>query len=1385
MLSPSSPVPEAALAGTPPRSLPRWWRRAQRLARAAGLALLLLWAVLLAAWLALRWAILPHIDEWRPSVERVASRSLGLKVGLGAIRVQTAGWTPTFELHDLRVYDRDGLEALQVQRVQAALSPRALLAAALRFEQIVIDGARLQARRDVQGRWHFAGQAWEGDFDAADARARDWLLRQGEFVVRHAELHWIDERAGTAPLTLRDLQFVLRNGLRSHALRLDATPPPHWGQRFSLRARFTQPLLARPGELQRWSGTLFADFPQVDAAALRRQLSLPFDPAEGDGALRAWIDIVDGSVRKATADFALRAVTLQLAPTSQPSQPSQPLQPLQPSQPLRLQQLLGRVALARDASGIELRLRQLAAAAPADRAAPPWSIGDVRLSWQQAQDLHQRWTRDTPVTGGEFSADALDLRSLGPLIDALPADAALRERLAGLAPSGHADKLRLRWSGAPQQPDSYRIDAKLRDLTLRAGVSSQPGVPARPGVHAAQIELSATERGGDARVSMRAGALVLPGVWDEPELPLDQLDATLAWQIARRGGDRGSHAAAPGDIGDIELRVSKLSFANADLRGEASAIWRSGAHPGHGRGEHLPGRLELDARLQQVRADRVARYLPLGIAPTAREHVRDAVRAGTVRSASFKVHGDLARFPFRSARDGEFRAVLQLHDVNYAFLGAPWPPVEHASGELEFNRLAMQLRRVQGRLWGYELRGVQGGIADLAADTPVLKLQAQGHGPAADVLRLAQLAPLGPGMGPMLEPVRASGPSTLSLALQLPLAGPQPLTLQGALQLDGTELRVHPDVPPLLDARGSLLVESDTLRLRALHARWLGGEASVDGSIKAAGSLRLNLSGTASAEGLRQWPALAEAAAPLRGQAAWRGTLGADGAGMDLLLQSNLAGMALDLPPPLAKAAAAVLPLRLQLTPLADAAPPDSRREQLQFELGEVLKLQLERERSAAPGGAARVLRASAAVHDTLPALPAAGLQASLNLARVDLDAWRALAARAGTAAGADLLALPGPQQIRLRADELRVDGHAWTRLQATLSQERGGGDTLWRSHVESDQLAGDIEYRVPSADPQAAVLKARLQRLWLPRAPAAAGDGVLGKAQPRLPGLDIVVDDFEWRAHKLGRLQLAAANRALPGAAGLREWQLDRLELDSPDAQLRASARWAASGARRTALDFKLQLHDGGAFAERLGMAGALRGGSGQIDGQLSWAGSPLAPEVTSLDGQLRLELGAGQFLQADPGGARLLGVLSLQALPRRLSLDFRDLFQEGFVFDSVDGDIRVAQGIAHTDNLRLRGMQATVLLNGRADLRRETQDLHVHVVPNFDAAGAALATMAINPVVGLGTLFAQWALREPLIAANTRELHITGSWAEPSVQRIERADRGNAAPADRRPPG
>ena len=131
-------------------------------------------------------------------------------------------------------------------------------------------------------------------------------------------------------------------------------------------------------------------------------------------------------------------------------------------------------------------------------------------------------------------------------------------------------------------------------------------------------------------------------------------------------------------------------------------------------------------------------------------------------------------------------------------------------------------------------------------------------------------------------------------------------------------------------------------------------------------------------------------------------------------------------------------------------------------------------------------------------------------------------------------------------------------------------------------------------------------------------------------------------------------------------------------------------------------------------------------------------------MTGDVKVRFSQGQFLKVDPGAAKLLGVLSLQSLPRRLALDFRDLFQEGFAFDAIDGDLQIQQGVASTRNLRMRGVQAVVLMEGQANLGQETQDLQVYVVPDVNAGAASLAYAAINPVVGLGTFVAQMLLRK-----------------------------------------
>jgi uncharacterized protein YhdP len=217
----------------------------------------------------------------------------------------------------------------------------------------------------------------------------------------------------------------------------------------------------------------------------------------------------------------------------------------------------------------------------------------------------------------------------------------------------------------------------------------------------------------------------------------------------------------------------------------------------------------------------------------------------------------------------------------------------------------------------------------------------------------------------------------------------------------------------------------------------------------------------------------------------------------------------------------------------------------------------------------------------------------------------------------------------------------------------------------------------------------------------------------------------------------------------------------------------------RRTAIDFKLDVNDAGALLSRLGKKDVLRRGRGRLEGTVEWRGSPFSHDYPSLGGELHLDLAKGQFLKAEPGLAKLLGVLSLQALPRRLTLNFRDVFSEGFAFDFIRGDAKISAGTASTNNLQMKGVNAAALMSGSANIARETQDLNVVVVPELDAGTAALVATAINPAIGLGTFLAQMVLRRPLISATTQEFQIDGTWADPKVTKVPRRLVPTATPS------
>ncbi|KAK6024198.1 hypothetical protein OSTOST_09996, partial [Ostertagia ostertagi] len=322
----------------------------------------------------------------------------------------------------------------------------------------------------------------------------------------------------------------------------------------------------------------------------------------------------------------------------------------------------------------------------------------------------------------------------------------------------------------------------------------------------------------------------------------------------------------------------------------------------------------------------------------------------------------------------------------------------------------------------------------------------------------------------------------------------------------------------------------------------------------------------------------------------------------ELSVSSNLQGLALDLPAPGRKEADAVLPLRLLM------APTGAGRDELRLEVGNgpvpLLQAQLQRDVS---GASSQVLRGTLAVQDKLPALPASGVLLQVNVAALDLDAWQQrLGGLAGNGpangAEADDAGLL-PSQIALRSQALKIGGRQLGRASAMVARDGAN----WRINIDAEQIAGRIDLKGVRGS-QIDAVQARLAKLSLPRQEVESVTELIdpGKADTGngpLPSLDIQVDDFELRGKRLGRLEVLAQ---APAAA--RDWKLQKLELQSPEATLHASGRWGgeAAAARRTQLDWKLDIADAGKLLERLGQGQVLRGGKGMLSGQVGWDGSP-----------------------------------------------------------------------------------------------------------------------------------------------------------------------------------
>ncbi|MEB0213711.1 YhdP family protein [Undibacterium sp. CCC3.4] len=1331
-------------------------------------SLLILYFLFCIVLLGLRYLLLPHVADYKTEVEQLISHAIGREVQMGALRASWQGLNPQLVLQELVLHDLQGKPALALPEVRTTLSWWSLAALDLRFERIELLRPSLAMQRSADGKLTVGGFSIDLHGNS-DGQGLDWLLAQRQIVIRDGDLSWNDQQLQAPPVHFTALNLIWQNRWRHHQFSLRATPPAALAAPLDLRGDFVHRAFAKKvSDISSWSGEVYADMAYVDLAAMKAYFDYPAQIESGSGALRAWLRLDAGRVADLTADLKLADVRGRL-------DASLPL--------LDMAVISGRV-VASETAGLAKQLLP-AVFGPAGHA---FAIQHLTMRSRDGEVLPPTSVAEkfTPGSHGkpdrvELAAAFLDLQTLANFARHLPLPADQRQVLSDFAPRGQLRNFSASWLGSYPHIAAYTLKGGFEHLSLRAQAAqasraktasepAQVALLAIPGFENLSGHLDASDKGGQFVLDARDISFNTAGYFIDPTIPLQSLTMQAEWKFI--GADQ------------LLFQVAKLDLQQDGMHASLSGSHRFMLGP---RGQSEPGMVDVHAQVNGFDLKQLDRFIPTAAEPDLRHWLTKAILDGRADEVKLRLRGDLAYFPFsandaRARSKGEFLVKGNIHGGRLDFTAgaladgakAPlWPVIEAIQGNFAFDRARMEIDGNSASTLSADLHKVSAVIPDLLSTNAVLAIDGQVSSSLQNMLNYVGASPVDAWLSHFLSETKSAGAAALHLKLQLPLRHLIDAKVQGQLQLFNNDVQLQPGLPQVTAANGKIEFNERGVNLGALKGYALGGALQVSGGSQKDESIRVRLDGSASAEGLLQFlPASVRAplADKISGATRYVTTVNVKKQTSEIVIDSALQGLTLNFPSPLRKSASSIVPLHIELLSPVNG---NLLQDDWSIHLGNLLHARYQRQRDSEKTANWKILGGSIGVGVAAPEFRT-GIVANIQTPLLNVDEWRTLLSTAvangsDSRGSVDIAPYLDVSSLTLKTAQLHLFGKQLDQATVGLSHQKN----VWQANVDSNQVSGQLSWSDGNSSQRAGTVTARLSRLNIPASAASdVSDLMLGSsAATQLPALDIIVDDFELFDKKLGKLELLASNQTV---AGVSEWQLAKVILKNPDAELKASGKWSKrAGAGSTELDYVLEVANSGQLLNRLGFANVIKGGRGRLQGDVSWSGLPYAIDIASMRGQVQLDLASGQFLKVDPGAAKLLGVLSMQSLPRRLSLDFRDVFSEGFGFDALTGTARIEQGVAVTDNFKMRGVNATVVISGSADMARETQQLHVVVIPVINAGAASVVYgLAVNPVIGLGTFLAQLFLREPLARAFTFEYMISGPWNDAIVKKIDHQD-------------
>ncbi|HAJ6532345.1 TPA: AsmA2 domain-containing protein, partial [Escherichia fergusonii] len=902
----------------------------------------------------------------------------------------------------------------------------------------------------------------------------------------------------------------------------------------------------------------------------------------------------------------------------------------------------------------------------------PWPSGALTLAWIPEQDVGGKNNqRSDELRIRASHLELAGLEGLRPLASKL--SPALSEIWQATQPSGQINVLAL---DIPlQQTEKTRFQIDWRDLAWKQW-KLLPGAEHFSGTLAGSVE------NASMTVSMKQAKMPYETVFRAP-LEIEEGVATINWLKNDKG--------------------FQLDGRNIDVK--ATAVHAHGGFRYLQPANDEPW-LGILAGISTDDGSQAWRYFPENLmGKELVDYLSSAIQGGQADNATLVYGGNPQNFPYEN-NDGQFEVLVPLRNAKFAFQ-PDWPALTNLDIELDFINDGLWMRSDKVNLGGVQASNLTAVIPDYSKEK--LLIDADISGPGKAVGPYFDESPLKDSLGATLEQLQLDGNVNARLHLDIPLNG-ELVTAKGEVALKNNSLFIKPLNSKLDNLSGKFRFINGNLTSEPLTARWFNQPLNVDFTTNEgakAYQVAVNLSGNWQPARTGVLPTQINDA--LSGSVTWDGKVGIElpyraGATYDVELRGDMKNVSSHLPSPLEKSAGEPLPFTMnvkgnlqgfELTGLVG----ENNHFNSHWMLGERLSLE-------------RAIWASDS--KTLPPLPEhSGVE--LNLPAMDGAEWLALFQQGvGNQVGNTT---HFPEHITLRTPMLSLGGQRWNNL-SIISEPSANGTV-----VEAQGREINASLAMHKNAPWLANIKYLYYNPSVAKSngtssPFAAANQISFQGWP---DAQIRCQQCWFWGQKYGRIDgdIAINGNTLTLSNGL---------LDTGYARLTADGEWVnAPGNERTSIKGKLRGKKIDAAVEFFGVSTPIRNSSFNFEYDLHWRNPPWQPDEATLNGIIRTHLGKGELTDISTGHAgQLLRLLSVDALLRKLRFDFSDTFGEGFYYDSINSTAWIKDGVLHTDDTLVDGLEADIAMKGSVNLVQRKLNMEAVVAPEISATVGVAAAFA-----------------------------------------------------------